>query len=261
MKPEKKSWMQTVFAYAGGEKKRMAWSVVLSVLSVLAGLVPFYCMYALICRFAARTATETAAVQWCLLALAAYLVKILLFSLSTGTSYAMAYTILEGLRLRLADRFLHAPLGDVENHSTAIVGPSGSGKTTICSLLARFYDPQGGSITLGGHDLREFTCDSLLANISMVFQNVYLFHDTIRANICFGKPDASEAEMIAAAKKARCHDFIIALPNGYDTVVGKGGGSLSGGEKQRISIARAILKDAPSSWTRPPPAWTRKTST
>ena len=149
-----------------------------------------------------------------------------------------------------------------EGTSTAIVGPSGSGKTTICSLLARFYDPQGGSITLGGHDLREFTCDSLLANISMVFQNVYLFHDTIRANICFGKPDASEAEMIAAAKKARCHDFIIALPNGYDTVVGEGGGSLSGGEKQRISIARAILKDAPSSsWTRPPPAWTRKTST
>ena len=149
-----------------------------------------------------------------------------------------------------------------EGTSTAIVGPSGSGKTTICSLLARFYDPQGGSITLGGHDLREFTCDSLLANISMVFQNVYLFHDTIRANICFGKPDASEAELIAAAKKARCHDFIIALPNGYDTVVGEGGGSLSGGEKQRTSIARAILKDAPSSsWTRPPPAWTRKTST
>ena len=149
-----------------------------------------------------------------------------------------------------------------EGTSTAIVGPSGSGKTTICSLLARFYDPQGGSITLGGHDLREFTCDSLLANISMVFQNVYLFHDTIRANICFGKPDASEAEMIAAAKKARCHDFIIALPNGYDTVMGEGGGSLSGGEKQRISIAQAILKDAPSSsWTRPPPAWTRKTST
>ena len=149
-----------------------------------------------------------------------------------------------------------------EGTSTAIVGPSGSGKTTICSLLARFYDPQGGTITLGGHDLREFTCDSLLANISMVFQNVYLFHDTIRANICFGKPDASEAEMIAAAKKARCHDFVIALPNGYDTVVGEGGGSFSGGEKQRISIAQAILKDAPSSsWTRPPPAWTRKTST
>ena len=132
-----------------------------------------------------------------------------------------------------------------EKTSTAIVGPSGSGKTTICSLLARFYDPQKGSISVGGHNLKEMTCDSLLANISMVFQNVYLFNDTIRANICFGKPDATEKEMIAAAKKARCHDFIIALPNGYDTVVGEGGGTLSGGERQRISIARAMLKDAP----------------
>lgn len=132
-----------------------------------------------------------------------------------------------------------------ENTSTAIVGPSGSGKTTICNLLARFYDVQGGSIRVGGHDVREFTCDSLLKNISMVFQNVYLFHDTIRSNICFGKPDATEAEMAAAAKKACCHDFIMALPQGYDTVIGEGGGTLSGGEKQRISIARAILKDAP----------------
>lgn len=132
-----------------------------------------------------------------------------------------------------------------ERTTTAIVGPSGSGKTTICSLIARFYDPQHGSIRIGGHDLREFTCDSLLSNISMVFQNVYLFNDTIRANICFGKPDATESQMIEAAKKARCHDFIMALPNGYDTVVGEGGGTLSGGEKQRISIARAILKDAP----------------
>lgn len=132
-----------------------------------------------------------------------------------------------------------------EKTSTAIVGPSGSGKTTICSLLARFYDLQGGSISVGGHNLKEFTCDSLLSNISMVFQNVYLFNDTIRANICFGKPDATEEEMIAAAKKARCHDFIMAMPQGYDTVVGEGGGTLSGGEKQRISIARAILKDSP----------------
>lgn len=132
-----------------------------------------------------------------------------------------------------------------EKTSTAIVGPSGSGKTTVCSLLARFYDPQSGSITMGGHDLKEFTCDSLLSNISMVFQNVYLFNDTVRANICFGKPDATEEEMIAAAKKARCHDFILSLPDGYDTVIGEGGGTLSGGEKQRISIARAILKDAP----------------
>lgn len=132
-----------------------------------------------------------------------------------------------------------------EKTSTAIVGPSGSGKTTLCSLLARFYDPDSGSISVGGHDIRELTCDSLLSNISMVFQNVYLFHDTIRANICFGKPDATEKEMIDAAKKARCHDFIMALPQGYDTVISEGGGTLSGGEKQRISIARAILKNAP----------------
>lgn len=132
-----------------------------------------------------------------------------------------------------------------ERTSTAIVGPSGSGKTTICNLIARFYDVQAGSIRVGGHDVREFTCDSLLKSMSMVFQNVYLFHDTIRNNIRFGRPDATEEEVIAAAKAARCHDFIVSLPQGYDTVVGEGGGTLSGGEKQRISIARAMLKNAP----------------
>ena len=132
-----------------------------------------------------------------------------------------------------------------EGTTTAIVGPSGSGKTTLCRLLARFYDVNGGRITLGGHNLKEFTCDSLLSNISMVFQNVYLFHDTVRANICFGTEQASKEEMIRAAKQARCHDFIMALPEGYDTVIGEGGSTLSGGEKQRISIARAILKNAP----------------
>lgn len=125
-----------------------------------------------------------------------------------------------------------------EKTSTAIVGPSGSGKTTICSLLARFYDPQKGSIAVGGHDLREFTCDSLLSNISMVFQNVYLFHDTIRANILFGKPDATEDEMIDAAKKARCYDFIMALPNGFDTVVGEGGGHALG-RREATRVHRA----------------------
>ena len=118
-------------------------------------------------------------------------------------------------------------------------------EVVVAKHIAPARDPQRGAIRVGGHDLREFTCDSLLCNISMVFQNVYLFHDTIRANILFGKPDATEEEMIEAAKKARCHDFIMALPDGYDTVIGEGGSSLSGGEKQRISIARAMLKDAP----------------
>ena len=132
-----------------------------------------------------------------------------------------------------------------QNTTTAIVGPSGSGKTTICSLLTRFYDVERGYITVGGRNVKEFTCDSLLKNISMVFQNVYLFHDTIRSNILFGAPNATKEEMMAAAKAARCHDFIMALPDGYDTLVGEGGSTLSGGEKQRISIARAILKNAP----------------
>ena len=129
--------------------------------------------------------------------------------------------------------------------TTAIVGPSGGGKTTVCNLIARFYDVDEGSITVGGTDVKYFTCDSLLKNISMVFQNVYLFKDTIRNNIKFGKAGASEEEIIEAAKAARCHDFIMSLPAGYDTVVGEGGSTLSGGEKQRISIARAILKNAP----------------
>ncbi len=132
-----------------------------------------------------------------------------------------------------------------QGSTTAIVGPSGSGKTTICNLIARFYDVTNGSITLGGTDLKRYSLDSLLTNISMVFQNVYLFNDTVRANICFGRENVSEKEMIEAARKARCHDFIMELPDGYDTVIGEGGGTLSGGQKQRISIARAILKNSP----------------
>lgn len=128
---------------------------------------------------------------------------------------------------------------------TAIVGPSGGGKTTILRLIARFWDTDGGAITCGGKALKDLDADQWLSGISMVLQDVYLFHETIRENILFGRKDASEEEMIDAAKRAGCHDFITALPNGYDTVVGEGGNTLSGGEKQRISIARAILKDAP----------------
>ena len=132
-----------------------------------------------------------------------------------------------------------------EKTTTAIVGPSGAGKTTMCNLIARFWDVNAGKITIGGTDVRDFKLDSLMKNISMVFQSVYLFADTIENNIKFGCPDATHEQVVEAAKKACCHDFISALPDGYDTVIGEGGGTLSGGEKQRISIARAILKDAP----------------
>ena len=129
--------------------------------------------------------------------------------------------------------------------TTAIIGPSGSGKTTLCSLIARFWDVDGGAIRVGGTDVRDYTLESLMEQVSMVFQRVYLFADTIENNIRFGRPQATHEEVIAAAKKACCHDFIMALPDGYDTVIGEGGATLSGGEKQRISIARAMLKDAP----------------
>ena len=129
--------------------------------------------------------------------------------------------------------------------TTAIVGPSGSGKSTLCSLIARFWDVDSGSVKIGGVDVKDYTLESLMDQISMVFQNVYLFADTIENNIKFGCPNATHEQVVAAAKKACCDDFIEALPAGYDTVIGEGGASLSGGEKQRISIARAMLKDAP----------------
>lgn len=143
-------------------------------------------------------------------------------------------TIIDGVDLRIP-----------ENTTTAIVGPSGGGKTTITNLIARFWDVDGGRVTLGGKDVRDYSFDSLMKNFSFVFQRVYLFEDTIANNIRFGSPEASMDRVIEAAKKARCHDFIMSLPDGYDTVIGEGGTSLSGGEKQRISIARAIMKDSP----------------
>ncbi len=139
----------------------------------------------------------------------------------------------------------HVSLSIPEKTVTAIVGPSGAGKSTLCNLIARFWDVDDGKITIGGIDVRDYTLDSLLTNISEVFQKVYLLADTIENNIKFGNPAASHNEVVKAAQKACCHDFIMSLPDGYDTVIGEGGATLSGGEKQRISIARAILKDAP----------------
>ena len=132
-----------------------------------------------------------------------------------------------------------------QNQMTAIVGPSGAGKTTFCNLIARFWDVEKGEISIGKRNIKEYSLESLMRQISMVFQNVYLFQDTIENNIKFAKPDATHEEVIEAAKKACCHEFIMKLPEQYETVIGEGGASLSGGERQRISIARAMIKNAP----------------
>ena len=496
MKPKKKSWMEALFAYAQGEKKKMALSVVLSVLSVLSGLAPFYCLYELICLFVAGEATAKAAVFWCLWALLAYGVKILTFSLSTGISHSMAYTILAGLRRRLADRFLHAPLGNVENRTigeikgmmvdkienlepplahmvpegaghlvlpivsilalalidwrlalaslvtfplsffcmgltfkisgknfekfdessnamnstiveyvegievikafgragvsyekyagairnfctfvvqwlsstfatmklsfalfpstligtlpvalalanggaitgaqaalavmlsismvgslaklevfsenmrqvkftvehmeeflempelpepagraevhgaevelkdvhfsytgdakdevlhgvslrlpeggfTALVGPSGGGKSTVAKLIARFWDVTSGEISIGGVNVKDMPLSQLSEIVSFVTQDNFLFRCSLLENIRLGNPGATDEEVKAAARAAQCEEFIRKLPQGYDTPAGEAGKRLSGGEKQRIAIARMMLKNAP----------------
>lgn len=496
MRSEKKSWTNALFAYAAGEKKKLLLSVILSVLSVTLGLVPFYCMYEMICLFADDTVTAAAIVKWCLLAFAAYAMKILTFSLSTGTSHSMAYTILEGLRLRLADRFLHAPLGNVENHTigeiknmmvdkienlepplahmipegaghlvlpivsiialcaldwrlalaslvtfplsficmgltfkisgknfekydksanymnstiveyiegievikafgragvsyekyagaindfrtfvvkwltstfatmklsfalfpstligtlpaalalanngtitaaqaalavmlsismvgslaklevfsenmrqvkftvesleeflempelpepakradvkhtdvelknvhfsytgdvkdevlhgidlklpeggfTALVGPSGGGKSTVAKLIARFWDVTEGEITVGGVNIKDMPLSQLSEYVSFVTQDNFLFRCSLLENIRLGDPNATDEEVKAAAKAAQCEEFINKLPQGYDTPAGEAGKRLSGGEKQRIAIARMMLKNAP----------------
>ncbi len=496
MRPEKKSWMSSLFAYAEGEKKRLQLSVILSVLSVVLGLVPFYCMYRLIYLFAYDATSMGGILKWCGLSLIAYAAKILLFSLSTGISHSMAYTILEALRLRLADRFLHAPLGDVENHSigeiksmmvdkienlepplahmipegaghivlpvisiaallcldwrltlaslvtfplsfvcmgltfkisgdsfaqydrsssamnsaiveyiegievikafgragvsyekyagaitnfrtfvvkwltstfvtmklsfalfpstligtlptalalanaaviagpqaalavmlsismvgslakleifsenmrqvkftvenleeflempslpepekradingtgvelrdvrfsysgeqkdevlhgidlklpkgsfTALVGPSGGGKSTTAKLIARFWDVSGGSITIGGVNIKDMPLSQLSEHVSFVTQDNFLFRCSLLENIRLGDPNASDEEVKAAARAAQCEEFISKLPQGYDTPAGEAGRRLSGGEKQRIAIARMMLKNAP----------------
>ncbi len=492
----KENFTKVLFAYAEGEKRRLVWSVVLSVLSVMLGLLPFFCMYRIICLFAAGEATAEGIVLWCLLALLAYVGKVLAFTLSTGVSHSMAYRILAGLRLRLADRFLHAPLGNVEDHSigelkgmmvdkienlepplahmipegaghivlpivsiaalavidwrlalaslvtfplsvvcmgltfkisgqnftkydessnymnstvveyiegievikafgragvsyekyagaitdfrtfvvkwlastfatmklafalfpstligtlpvalalagagvisapqaalavmlsismvgslaklevfsenmrqvkftvegleeflempalpepaeraavthtdiclrdvhfsytgnadeevlhgidltlpegsfTALVGPSGGGKSTVAKLIARFWDVTGGEITVGGVNVREMPLSELSELVSFVTQDNFLFNCSLFENIRLGKPDATDEEVRAAARAARCEEFIEKLPQGYDTPAGEAGGRLSGGEKQRIAIARMLLKDAP----------------
>ena len=496
METKKSSWTKSLFAYAKGQQQKMILSVILSVISVSAGLIPFYCMYRVICLFAAGTATAAVIVKWCLGILAAYLVKIVTFSLSTGISHNMAYNVLEGLRLRLADRFLHAPLGNVENHSigeikammvdkienlepplahmipegaghivlpivsiialacidwrlalaslvtfpasficmmltfvisgknfdtydkagaymnstiveytegievikafgragvsyekyagaindfrvfvvkwltstyvtmklsfalfpstligtlpvalalagsgtitapqaalavmlsismvgslaklevfsentrqvkftvenleefltmpelpepaapakitrtdvelkdvrfsysgdekdevlhgvnlslpqgsfTALVGPSGGGKSTVAKLIVRFWDVSSGSITIGGVNVKDMPLSQLSEYVSFVTQDNFLFRCSLLENIRLGNPKATDEEVKAAARAAQCEEFINKLPQGYDTPAGEAGKRLSGGEKQRIAIARMMLKNAP----------------
>jgi ATP-binding cassette subfamily B protein/subfamily B ATP-binding cassette protein MsbA len=151
-----------------------------------------------------------------------------------GFRYAVGEQVLEGIDLDIAP-------GSV----TALVGPTGVGKTTLAMLIPRFYDVLEGAITLDGHDLRDLTLASLRRQISIVLQDVFLFHGTVRENILFGRPDATEADMIEAAHVANAHEFIVQLPDGYETMIGERGVKLSGGQRQRLAIARAVLKDAP----------------
>ena len=125
----------------------------------------------------------------------------------------------------------------------ALVGPSGAGKTTVTYLLPRLYDPTSGAIRIDGHDIRDLTLDTLASQIGMVTQETYLFNDTIRANLLYARPDATDEQIVAACRAANIHEFIVDLPDGYDTIVGNRGYRLSGGEKQRMAIARVILKD------------------
>ena len=496
MQTEKKSFINVLFSYAGGEKKKMILSVVLSVISVMLGLVPFYCMYELISMFVTNAVTTGEIVKWCMIALLSYALKILTFTLSTGASHSMAYTILEGLRLRLADRFLHAPLGNVENHTigeiknmmvdkienlepplahmipegaghivlpivsiialfiidwrlalaslvtfplslvcmaltfkisgmnfakydesanymnstiveyiegievikafgragvsyekyagaitdfrtfvikwlsstfatmklsfalfpstligtlpvalalanggtitgaqaalavmlsismvgslaklevfsenmrqvkftvenlneflempelpepekradvkhtvvelrnvhfsytgdekdevlhgvdlklpegsfTALVGPSGGGKSTVAKLISRFWDVTSGEITLGGVNIKNMPLVQLSGYVSFVTQDNFLFRCSLLENIRLGNPNATDEQVKEAARAAQCEEFIAKLPQGYDTPAGEAGKRLSGGEKQRIAIARMMLKNAP----------------
>jgi ABC-type multidrug transport system fused ATPase/permease subunit len=151
-----------------------------------------------------------------------------------------------GFGYAVGDRVLDKINVDIKPGSvTALVGPTGVGKTTLAMLIPRFYDVCRGSITLDGHDLRDLTLQSLRRQISIVLQDVFLFHGTVRENILFGRSDATEAEMIEAAKVANAHEFIVHLSEGYDTIIGERGVKLSGGQRQRLAIARAVLKDAP----------------
>lgn len=199
----------------------------------LAGLVLFFTINA-----AMQRAEQTLAQRKCN-------AEVKNFDLTRSSTTQVHNAVEEARKASFAMEIPDVSLTIPEKTTVAIVGPSGSGKTTLCNLMARFWDVQSGSVSLGGRYVREYSYDSLIRNFSFVFQRTYLFSDTIANNIRFGRPDATLDEVKIAAKKARCCDFIMALPDGFDTVIGEGGATLSGGERQRISIARAIMKNTP----------------
>lgn len=227
-----------------------------SVLFYLSGSMSlFYCLVMIVSSFMVLTSLESAGQYSALLRVVDLSVNLANEVLNTETmnikgeeNYSGSNDIrIENISFSYENRKIIDGINlDIpEKTTTAIVGPSGGGKTTLTNLIARFWDVDEGTISLGGHNVKEYSMDELMNHFSFVFQNVYLFHDTIANNIRFSNPDASIEEVIAAAKKACCHDFIMKLPQKYDTVLGENGVSLSGGEKQRLSIARAIMKDAP----------------
>ena len=273
MKPEKKNWMKTLFAYAEGEKKRLALSVLLSTLSVVLGLVPFYCMYRILCLFVAGTAEAALAVMLSL-SMVGSLARLEVFSENmrqvkftvesledflempalpepaqradvTGSGVTLndvhfSYTgdpkdeVLHGIDLTL-------PAGSF----TALVGPSGGGKSTVAKLIARFWDVTSGEITVGGINVKDMPLSQLSEHVSFVTQDNFLFRCSLLENIRLGDPTATDEQARAAARAAQCDSFISRLPQGYDTPAGEAGKRLSGGEKQRIAIARMMLKNAP----------------
>ena len=207
-------------------------------------LIPMMTLQSLIAKLMGVVIIVLVCIFYCegtMSALNAITMVIAAFIIYTSLETAGNYSAL----IRVIDIYVQRAQEILDTPQMNIVGPSGGGKTTLINLLARFWDVHRGKITLGGVDVKDYDMDALMKNFSFVFQNVVLFHDTIANNIRFGRPEALMEEVICVAKKACCHDFIMSLPKGYETVIGEGGASLSGGEKQRISIARAMMKDAP----------------